>query len=701
MHALRREASTPPPRRRRRRASLVGLAATAAMLALAGQAAAAPIQQPADPPAPKPIPDSQSVTGPAAPQALPLSAKRPGTRVVGGSPANFGEFPYFVALLGTGDGGLRCGGSLLSTTQVLTAAHCVAGVGPADLQAVIGGFPLSSSEAKIRNIAAITVDPAFSPTTMRHDVAILRLANPITHADRQVRWLRLAQGNELGLVDPDDTATVIGHGSAVPGGPSSPDPRKVAVPIQSDTTMADPSRYGIAFDPATMVGAGPLAGGQGFCQGDDGGPLVVTATPQDLQIGAVSFSDGCAQADLPGVYSELYQGDLAAFVNSRVFRPANDRFAGASVLSGNGGAISGNNTDATFDPGETGAEASVWYTWTPTQSGPAQITVNQHGFDSEVGVFTGASVTGLTTVAFNDDANGTLQSEVKFTAVAGTTYRIRVDGFAFDYGPFALSYGVNRPANDDFAAARPLSGETALPGIEFTNQATGQAGEPSPITGAANASIWYTWTAPAGGIGRFAVIGNFDTTLAVYTGNTLPSLTLIGSNDDANGTLQSLLTVPVAAGTTYRIQVGGFGSSRGLAAPQVAVNPEDNDLFVDGQVISGGSGAVSGSNLRAIGEPGEPEFSGGPHSSVWYRWIAPVSGRFRFSTAGSSFNTMLAVARGSSVSGLIGLLINDNANGGEQSELDVNAVAGTQYHFMIRGVSAANTGSIQFSWRQV
>jgi hypothetical protein len=259
-----------------------------------------------------------------------------------------------------------------------------------------------------------------------------------------------------------------------------------------------------------------------------------------------------------------------------------------------------------------------------------------------------------------------------------------------------------RPANDDFAAAQALSGETAHPVSVNTSQATGQAGEPSPITGAANASIWYAWTAPASGTGRFVVIGNFDTTVAVFTGSALRSLTLIGSNDDVNGTLQSLLTVPVTAGVTYRIQVGGFGTSRGNASLQVAVNPEANDLFANAQMISGVSGTVFGSNLRALGEPAEPEFSLGPHSSVWYRWVAPVSGTFRINTAGSWFNTLLAVTSGDSILGLTVILINDNAGGPtETSELDFTAVAGTQYRFLIRGVSATSRGAIRFSWRQV
>jgi hypothetical protein len=284
--------------------------------------------------------------------------------------------------------------------------------------------------------------------------------------------------------------------------------------------------------------------------------------------------------------------------------------------------------------------------------------------------------------------------------VAGTTYRIRVDGFAFDCGPFNLSYGVGRPANDNFAAAEALSGETAESNLLFTTSATGQAGEPSPIFGSANASAWYTWTAPASGNGRFTVLGDFDTTVAVFTGGVLSSLTQIGANDDVNGTVQSLLTVPVTAGVTYRIQVGGFGASRGVAHLQVGVNPEANDLFSTRQVISGLSGSVSGSNLHAIGEPGEPPFDGAARCSVWYSWTAPVSGTFRFTTAGSSFNTELALMTGS-LPGLTFIFFNDNDGFDETSRLDFTAVAGTQYHFLVKGTGPGVRGSIQLNWRQV
>jgi secreted trypsin-like serine protease len=704
-----------PGGRRRLLGLIGGVAVAMSVVATAIPAAAAPAGKATEPKyvpptfgakpraealtaAPKPLLAKDKETGP---QSKPNG---PNPNIVGGGPASVGEYPYFVSLQSSsgGTGDFFCGGSLMSTTKVLTAAHCVNGSSAASLQVVIGGTTLTGGDVGVvRNVSAVTVNPAFNPGTLTNDVAILTLSSPILRTDSRVQWLRLAQGNELGLVDPGDTSTVIGHGTTSEGGAVSNSLLEVAVPLQSDATMSDPGRYGAQFDGPTMVGAGPLAGGQDSCQGDSGGPLLITSPAQDIQIGDVSWGFGCARPNLPGVYGELYQGNMATFVNGQVSRPGNDRFGSATALAGNAGSAAGTNENATVDPGETGAETSVWYSWTPTESGNAQIAVNQHGFDSELGVFTGSSVTALTQVAFNDDANGTLQSEVEFNAVAGTTYRIRVDGFAFDFGAFRLSFGVNRQANDDVVNAQVVAGSASLPLATSNGRATGEAGEPAAAFGSADASLWYAWTAPSSGTARFSTAGsNFDTTLGVFTGAGLPSLAQLAANDDANGTLQSLISVSVIGGTTYRIQVGGFNGQRGSASFQFALNPEANDLFSTATPISGGAGGLVASNLRAIAEPGEPNLGSPPDTSVWFRWTAPVNGTFRFTTTGSSFDTVLASATGGAITGLTLVASNDDANATLQSQIDFAATAGTVYQIWVDGFGGAR-GNIQLNWVQI
>ncbi len=625
----------------------------------------------------------------------------PSVDAIGGTPASIGEYLYFASIWRQGQP--ICGGSLLSNFMVLTAANCVDDGYPVSaFQVRLGGTQLGGADPGVpRAISQFLVHPGYvrptSPVPAPYDAAILILSSPITRADVTVQWLRLAQGNELGLVDAGDPATVLGHGS--PSGPANP-LMETVVPIQPDS----PPGLHPNFVPSLMIAAGgTAAGGQGACRIDDGGPLVITSTPQDIQIGNVNWYPApCGQPNIRDIYGELHQGSVAAWVHSVVGRPGNDQFSGAVTLSGNSGSVAGNTTNATLEANESGTdiETTVWYRWKPTESGTAQITVNQHAFDSEVRVYTGSTVSTLTLVASNNDANGSLQSEVEFPVVAGKVYQIQVDGFQFDYGPFRLSYAVNRPANDDFAGATAITDTCACPVVASTANATGQAGESTVASGDGDATLWYSWTASAAGVARFSTAGSdFDTTLAAYTGTSLTGLTPVAVNDQFNGTNQSQITFVVPEPGTYRIRVGGYNGERGSLRLQYALEPEPNDLFVQPQVLAGTSGVMTGANQRGLAEPGEPAFLPNPTSTIWYRWTAPSSGRYRFTTEGSTFDTELAALTGASITGLTLLALNDD-DIGSQSRIEFQATSGTTYWIWVDGFGC-DKGAVQLNWRQV
>ncbi|KAI2809851.1 hypothetical protein BLOT_001003, partial [Blomia tropicalis] len=97
------------------------------------------------------------------------------SRIVGGVRAQIGEIPYQVALLRSGS--FVCGGSLIGSHYVLTAAHCVFGnEDEPSLFTVRYGTVYRNSGFDI-DVNMIRRHPSYSPETFDYDVAVLCLAN--------------------------------------------------------------------------------------------------------------------------------------------------------------------------------------------------------------------------------------------------------------------------------------------------------------------------------------------------------------------------------------------------------------------------------------------------------------------------------------------------------------------------------------------
>jgi hypothetical protein len=222
----------------------------------------------------------------------------------------------------------------------------------------------------------------------------------------------------------------------------------------------------------------------------------------------------------------------------------------------------------------------VWFNWTATSSGLVNVNTYGSSFDTLLGVYTGTSVSSLTLVASNDDAGGTLQSAVSFSAVSGTTYHLAVDGYNAGRGAGPAPGSVKltlatvaAPANDNFASAQVLTGTSVV--VTGSNVgASKQAGEPTLAGNAGGASVWYAWQAASSGSVTISTIGSsFDTMLGVYTGTSVSSLTLVASNDDISAyNVQSSVTFHATAGTTYRIVVDGYNYGAGAATGSIQLN---------------------------------------------------------------------------------------------------------------------------------
>ncbi len=132
----------------------------------------------------------------------------------------------------------------------------------------------------------------------------------------------------------------------------------------------------------------------------------------------------------------------------------------------------------------------------------------------------------------------------------------------------------------------------------------------------------------------------------------------------------------------------------------VYVTPPPNDNFVNAQPISGETGSVTGTNVGSSQEANEPTAG----HSVWYKWQAPASGDFTFSTFDSDFNTLLFVFTGESVSALTGRGTSDDDAlsfcNTFVSRVTFTATQGQTYYLAVDGNSSfpGPTGNIKLKW---
>jgi len=216
----------------------------------------------------------------------------PGIAVVGGTRAAQGEFPWMVRL------SMGCGGAMFTQQIVLTAAHCVSRTGPnTGVTVTAGVVDLQSSRAIRVRSTFIHRAPGWSGATNANDWALIKLAQPIN-----VPTLPIATNTTFntGMFD------VMGWGAAREGGGQQRFLLKARVPFVSDASCG--ARYraaGHTFINSDHLCAGLEQGGIDTCQGDSGGPMVARTANGFIQVGIVSWGEGCARPRFAGVYSEV------------------------------------------------------------------------------------------------------------------------------------------------------------------------------------------------------------------------------------------------------------------------------------------------------------------------------------------------------------------------------------------------------------
>ncbi|WP_237151976.1 serine protease [Oryzibacter oryziterrae] len=257
-------------------------------------------------------------------QAFASGASNTGSaQIIGGTTAPKGKWPFQVHLeVDDTDGSAWfCGGTLIKSNYVLTAAHCITrednGVVPASTVFVLAGTQNLESGGKVFKGAAVYRHPKYNPKTMDYDLAVIKLNKPVTGI-KPIALIKPAQESTLAAVN--DKSFVIGWGNMSTKDDNFPTLlQQVQVPILSRAKCNSATSYDGEITPR-MFCAGTFAGGKDSCQGDSGGPLIVADASGafKLQAGVVSWGYGCARKNLPGVYTRLALPEINNWVKAKI-----------------------------------------------------------------------------------------------------------------------------------------------------------------------------------------------------------------------------------------------------------------------------------------------------------------------------------------------------------------------------------------------
>jgi Trypsin len=265
--------------------------------------------------------------------AVPPTSASVRPRIIGGSNAAAGEFPYQVLV--SFHGQFICGGSILDGTHVVTAAHCVENdprFEPSDYPFIHDGSDFTVSYGGVDRgspgdlteigVNHVSVDPRRQRRLGldEYDSAVLTLAsNILPHANTAA--IPLATKGQLtgafSASGPNDLSWITGWGDTDNMGTSPEILKKAQVPLLQDSTCS--GAYGSDFTPSVMLCAGTST--TDACFGDSGGPLAVDVDPgpaRNLKLaGITSFGgDKCAEANFPGVYTEVPETGTTTFLKS-------------------------------------------------------------------------------------------------------------------------------------------------------------------------------------------------------------------------------------------------------------------------------------------------------------------------------------------------------------------------------------------------
>ncbi|CAF1258475.1 unnamed protein product [Adineta steineri] len=234
---------------------------------------------------------------------------RSSLRIVGGSHAVSNSWPWQVLYeekkpcennricLGV------CGGTLIDSRHVLTAAHCIGTNNPSAITITAGLHNKKNNEdatQQKRTVERIFMHPGYNNKTIENDITILRLAQP-------VQFNKYVQPACLPGPDPksNDSVVLIGWGATQVGGAAYHELKQTKVKVIGNCQQ----HWGFQVDEEKQICVGDIVTGDSACQGDSGGPMLYEHNGQWVVAGVTSYVQAgqCSTStqSKPNVYARV------------------------------------------------------------------------------------------------------------------------------------------------------------------------------------------------------------------------------------------------------------------------------------------------------------------------------------------------------------------------------------------------------------
>jgi hypothetical protein len=390
--------------------------------------------------------------------------------------------------------------------------------------------------------------------------------------------------------------------------------------------------------------------------------------------------------------------------------PANDRFGDAielpralpvtSVTNSAGATGQANEPESIC----TGNDRTVWYRWTPGRNMIVRADTVGSEIDADVAIWRGHGVLDLVQVGCSY-GSGTdpydPDARVTFRARAGVTYHFQLLPGDSPDGNMRLNLReVDPPSNDRFRDARWINDYPFDATVDITH-ATSESQLWRSDCEDLMATVWYRTMPAVDMVLRIDTYGtDFDTMLAVFTGDRLGQLERVACVDDTQPTsetgYESRISFRAKGQTVYYIAVGGYDNEVGDLDLNVRrVTPPSNDQFTDARVVGSlPHGSVSNTTNATIQARELQPTCESAYQTVWYAYTPPTNTQLEATALLPDASSFVQVYTGPSLGSLQAVT---SACG---STATFDATGGTTYWFQVAG-DFDDSGPVDFSLEEV